>query len=238
MDVFAYRFGDAQDVREGFVDRFFSAFVTPFELFNVVDFYGVGLGMGTNVGAGLLQGRRQFLYAEGELGRVMFESGPVVGPAYLFLRVAIALFLLSQAIRTLRRDGHPLPMLLLGACSVEMVLGQFGQATTLGFATIACGLCLAANRPGASEATEAGAVTPERANAPRLPPPKTPPAAALPGKGSDQPGKPTGPAACRRQRGAARAVRVRRTNAPGGGGKRQKAERRKQKSGGRKRSPA
>ncbi len=194
MQVFAYRFGDASDVREGFVDRFFGMFLTPFQLFSVVDFYGVGLGMGTNVAAGLLyQGQRRFLYAEGELGRVMYESGPVMGPVYLLLRVAIVLCLFGQAMRTLRRDGHPLPMLLLGACSIDMILGQFGQATTLGFATITCGLCLAANRPGASEAVEAATPLPERGNPLPPLPPARPRASAMPGGGSIRPETPPSP---------------------------------------------
>ena len=186
LEIFAYRFGDATDVREGFVDRFFGTFLAPFDLFGKVDFYGVGLGMGTNVGAGLLfEGQRKFLYAENELGRVMFESGPVVGPIYLLLRVAIVLFLFGQAVRTLRRDGHPLPMLLLGACGIDMIIGQFGQATTLGFVTIASGLCLAANRPGASEsATEDEPKPSKRANPLPPLPPSRPRAAALPGEGT------------------------------------------------------
>ncbi len=41
---------------------FFRSFFAPFQLFSKVDFYGVGLGMGTNVGAGLLfEGQRKFL---------------------------------------------------------------------------------------------------------------------------------------------------------------------------------
>lgn len=201
MEIFAYRFGDAADVREGFVDRFFGMFLAPFQLFGVVDLYGVGLGMGTNVGAGLLfEGHRKFLYAENELGRVMFESGPVVGPTYVLLRMAIVLFLFAQAVRTLRRDGHPLPMLLLGACGVDMILGQFGQATTLGFATIAAGLCLAANGPGASETAEEEAPPTKRANPLPPLPPARPRAAALPGGGlvrpeAPPPAQPAAPAA-------------------------------------------
>ncbi len=96
--------------------------------------------------------------------------------------------------RTLRRDGHPLPMLLLGACSIDMVLGQFGQATTLGFVTIASGLCLAANRPGASETVEAGTEPKPRAKSlPPLPPPSR--GTSLPGKGSVQPEAPVPPPA-------------------------------------------
>ena len=193
MEIFAYRFGDTANVKVGFIDRFFSSFLAPFDLFGVVDFYGVGLGMGTNVAAGILfEGQRKFLYAEGELGRVMFESGQVMGPIYVLLRVAIALFLFGQALRTLRRgDGHPLPMLLLGACGIDMVLGQFGQATTLGYVTMACGLCLAANRPGAPVETEA-ALPPTQPRAKPLPPlPGSPRASALPGSGLIQPETPT-----------------------------------------------
>ena len=188
IDVIAYRFGDAENVQEGFVDRFFGMFMAPFRLFDVVDFYGVGLGMGTNVGAGiLLEGQRAFLYSEGELGRVMFESGPVAGPIYLLLRVAIVLYLLRRALSTLRRDGHPLPLLLLSVCCVDFMVGQFGQATMLGYATIAAGLCLAANRPGASELAAMEAASPVRVQPLPPLPPSLPRPTSLPGRGLAEP---------------------------------------------------
>ncbi len=188
LEVFAYRFGSATNVREGFIGRFFSSFLVPFELFDRVDFYGVGLGMGTNVGAGLLfEGERKFLFSESEMGRVMFESGPVVGPMFLLLRAAIVLFLLGQALGSLRRGAHPLAMLLCSACAVELFMGQFGQATTLGYVTIAGGLCLAASRPGESDFAAALALTaaaaPLRPAKPLPPLPPAPSAAALPGGG-------------------------------------------------------
>lgn len=182
LEVFAYRFGNAANVREGFVGRFFSSFLIPFELFDQVDFYGVGLGMGTNVAAGLqFEGQRRILLSESELGRVMFESGPLVGSAFLLLRAVLVLFLFGQALRALRRDAHPLSLLLLGACGVEMILGAFGQATTLGYVTIACGLCLAASRPGASEAATALAGAAVRPARPLPPLPPAPRPVALPG---------------------------------------------------------
>ena len=186
LEVFAYRFGNAANVRDGFFGRFFGSFLVPFELFDRVDFYGVGLGMGTNVGAGLLfEGERKFLFAESEMGRVMFESGPVIGPVFLLLRAAVVLYLGGRALGTLRRGAHPLATLLFGACAVELFMGQFGQATTLGYVTIAGGLCLAANQPGESDfaaaAALAAAATPMRPARPMPPLPPAPNAAALPG---------------------------------------------------------
>ena len=194
LEVFAYRFGNATNVQKGFVGRFFESFLVPFQLFDRVDFYGVGLGMGTNVGAGLLyEGERKFLFAESEMGRVMFESGPVVGPAFLVLRAVIMFYMFGRALGTLRRGAHPLAMLLFGACAVDLMLGQFGQATTLGYVTIACGLCLAANSPGASDLVPASASAPFRPARPLPPLPPAPRPAALPGSGSAPAAKPAAP---------------------------------------------
>ena len=148
MDVFAYRFGGADNIRTGFVDRFFESFEMPFLIASLTPTFGYGLGMGTNVAAGLLLGHSAMLLSEGELGRDMMESGPLVGGLYLSLRACMALYLGSRAVRSLFRDVNPLPVLIFSGCFVDLLQGQFAQPTELGYATLACGLCLAANRPG------------------------------------------------------------------------------------------
>ena len=60
---------------------------------------GQGLGMGTNVAAGLLYGKRDFLLAEGEWERVVRESGPILGFFYIGLRLAILGYLCRLALR-------------------------------------------------------------------------------------------------------------------------------------------
>jgi hypothetical protein len=115
--------------------------------------FGKGLGMGTNAAAGLLFGERGFLLAEGEWERVVRESGPILGFCYIGLRLAILIYLCRSALEALNRE-NPLPMLFFCAAFPEVLNGQFGVPTSLGFAVFSAGLCLAAaNLPGAPEGT-------------------------------------------------------------------------------------
>jgi hypothetical protein len=106
-------------------------------------FFGVGLGMGTNFAGGLLTGERNFLLAEGEWERVVRESGPILGFAYIALRLGILAYLLRHSLAALWR-GEPLPLLIFCASAPALLNGQFGVPTTLGFAVFGAGLTLAA----------------------------------------------------------------------------------------------
>jgi hypothetical protein len=125
--------------------------------------------MGTNVAASLLYGQRGFLLAEGEPARVLLESGPIVGSAYLLLRTAITVYIGWVCLMSLKRYGKTLPLLLFSGCFNDIIQGQFSQPTELGYAVIAGGLCLAAAHPAPvtepAEGDEAGS-----SGAPPLPP--------------------------------------------------------------------
>ncbi len=151
LQVFAYRFGNVDNVQTGFFKRFFDSFLLPFETVKDAKLFGEGLGMGTNVAAVLINGRRGFLVAEGEPARVILESGPIAGFAYLGLRVAITIYLGLTAYRALKEKGFTLPLLLFAGCFNDVLQGQFSQPTELGYATIAAGLCLAATKPAREE---------------------------------------------------------------------------------------
>ncbi len=146
IDIFSSRFGSNNVEQRGFVGRYLDGYLQPFLIMDRAEWGGVGLGMGTNVAAGMLLGKRKFMYAEGEGGRVIFENGPVVGLAYLMLRLCITIYLGTQAVRALRLHAATLPFLIFSGCFNDVILGQFSQATELGYATIAGGLCLAACR--------------------------------------------------------------------------------------------
>jgi hypothetical protein len=147
MSVFSYRFGSATNVQNGFVTRFFTSFFQPLDVIKDSKLWGLGLGRGTNAAAGMKTGKREFMLAEGDTARVLLESGPVVGSAYLLLRLAIAVYLGWVCLQSVQRRGRTLPLLLFAGCFNDILQGQFSQPTELGYATIAGGLCLAANRP-------------------------------------------------------------------------------------------
>lgn len=128
----------------GFVNRFFSEYTNALPLFIQAPLQGYGLGVGTNAGSAMLTGEVRFLLAEGEWARVVLESGPILGGAFLIWRICLSYWI---GWRSLHRAAgrHPLPLLLFGVCLLLLVGGQFGQTTGLGFAVLTSGLCLSAN---------------------------------------------------------------------------------------------
>lgn len=127
----------------GMVGRLLENFLDPLRYMLGYPPFGHGLGLGTNVGAMLAAGSVQFLLSEGEWGRVLAEMGPLFGAMYLLYRVGLAFWLGVRSLVCVR-SGHILPLLLFSACGVNLFSGQFGQATTLGFAVFGAGLCLTA----------------------------------------------------------------------------------------------
>lgn len=141
IEVHKERFEAGGGIHEGLIDRFFNELITSFSACYVTPFLGMGLGLGTNAGAGLVSGSRQFLLSEGEWGRVIMESGPILGISYIVLRFGIFFDLLAASFRSMKR-GNSLPLLLLSATGIDLLTGQFGQPTELGFVVFTSGLCL------------------------------------------------------------------------------------------------
>lgn len=136
------RFEDAHAGGGSMLVRVWNGFSEPFQNATLI---GKGLGLGTNVGSKLTTGGTVFLLSEGEWGRVIDESGIVLGLGFLIWRVFVAGYIGLRAFASMR-TGAPMPILLFGATAWLMISGQFGQATSLGFASFGAGLCLAACR--------------------------------------------------------------------------------------------
>ena len=129
----------------GIVSRFLYGFLEPFYNTAQLPLLGYGLGMGTNAGSVLLTGKAKFLLAEGEWARVVFESGLVLGLLYIVLRIALVGWMGGLCIKS-AAAGNILPLLLFGACAINILNAQFGQPTTLGFCVLGGGLCLASRQ--------------------------------------------------------------------------------------------
>lgn len=139
---------EAADVAEagsgGIVSRFFNGFLGAFSNTEQIPLLGYGLGMGTNAGAVILTGKAdKFLLAEGEWPRIILESGLFLGLLYILLRIAIVGLIGKSCVNSASKSNI-LPLLLFGACAINILNGQFGQPTSLGFAVFGGGLCLAA----------------------------------------------------------------------------------------------
>jgi hypothetical protein len=135
--------GGAEGGWTGYLRRISGVFIDPFLNFNEVSIWGEGLGFGTAAGSALLTGKRAFLLAENEWSRIVFETGPILGFAFIAWRIG---FLLDIAFKSIRcaQVGDSMPILLFAASFPTFLVGQWGRPTTLGFAIFETGLCLAA----------------------------------------------------------------------------------------------
>ena len=156
VKVLSDRFTSTAEAEEttiagGLIARTLSGFTEGFLLLSHAPIGGYGLGIGTNGGAKFLTGRTLFLLSEGEWGRVVLESGPILGLLYLAWRTWLTVHLGLFSLRQLKR-GEILPLFLYAAGALSFLTSQFGQPTNLGFSVFICGLCLAAgNTTTASE---------------------------------------------------------------------------------------
>lgn len=151
INVLSDRFAESAQaadttIAKGMVDRVIEGFTEGFSHMDKFPLFGWGIGIGTNVGGRILIGHAAFLLAENEWSRVLAESGPILGGAFLLWRTLLVLRLGALSVISLRRDNL-LPILLFGAGFVILLNGQLGQPTTLGFVVLINGLCLAATRP-------------------------------------------------------------------------------------------
>ena len=113
----------------GLLARTFSGFTEGFLFIPHAPIGGYGLGIGTNGGAKFLTGRAMFLLTEGEWGRVVLESGPILGVAYLLWRTILTFHLGFFGFRQLKR-GEILPIMLYCAGFLALLNGQFGCLRT------------------------------------------------------------------------------------------------------------
>jgi hypothetical protein len=148
MSVLSERFTTSAEAAEttivgGMFHRMIEGFIewTPF--LSKIPITGYGLGIGTAGGARFLIGQSTFLLTEGEWSRVLLESGPILGLAFLLWRTALTLRIGYLAFRQLRL-GRILPIFLFSAAFFGLLNGTFGQPTSLGFAVFLSGICLAA----------------------------------------------------------------------------------------------
>lgn len=151
---------EERTITGGMISRIATGFTEGFSVFNKMPLAGFGLGIGTSVAAKLIVGQSGFLLAEGEWARVLLESGPILGLAFLLWRTILTFRLGYLSFLALKR-GEILPLLLFSAGFTALLNAQFGQPTSLGFAVVMAGLCLAATRPSVDDEA-----TPDAAPAP------------------------------------------------------------------------
>ncbi|MGF1451691.1 MAG: hypothetical protein ACFB21_06405 [Opitutales bacterium] len=144
-EVFMARWESAAKTEGGdtaLADRVFTSYTAPFELVAEAPLFGHGIGIGTNAGAKLATGSRDFLHGEGEWFRILNELGPILGLGMIALRGTLTIYLFIQAWNAWRTND-PTPSFFFAACAMSVLGGQWGQATTQGGMTIGAALLLA-----------------------------------------------------------------------------------------------
>ncbi len=161
VNVMTARFNEVAEATDtsiglGIMERMVEQFTESLYILQKAPFLGYGLGVGTNGGAKFLTGKSVFLLTEGEWPRLILESGPILGLAFIFWRCAIALWIGRRCLRAVRA-GHTLPLLLFSSAFMPMVIGQFSQPTVMGFIVFTTGLALVALKDAASPRAAGGA---------------------------------------------------------------------------------
>ena len=139
--------GRAEGNTAGFINRFFDTMLVAGDMTDKTPFFGYGLGLGTNAGLGIYEnyyhGTLDLMWPESDWGRLVFECGPIFGILLCLFRVALTVSIGLQAFACYRRDEF-LPMLIFAALGLQVLNGQWGVPTSLGFAIFGGGLMLAA----------------------------------------------------------------------------------------------
>jgi len=152
LTILSSRFTESAEAAEttitgGLIQRTLGEFTEGLGHLGHAPIAGFGLGVGTSGGAAFLMGQSTFLLSENEWTRIIFENGPILGLAFLLWRAALTIYLGFVSLRALTR-AEILPLLLFSAGFLIILNGQLGQPTSLGFAAVLNGLCLASTRPG------------------------------------------------------------------------------------------
>lgn len=145
--AFTDRFETANEAEGGlgnvFVDRFLGGMLKALSESTEHPFFGLGIGMGSNVGAQLLYGNSKvFLISEEEWGRIIGEMGPLLGLILIFIRIGFAFNMATKSFKFMRKENF-LPWMLLGVSFLIFLQGQWAQPTSVGFSTLMGGMMLA-----------------------------------------------------------------------------------------------
>ncbi|WP_202616911.1 hypothetical protein [Arcticibacter tournemirensis] len=154
MEAFTSRFETASDHEGGLKgtlgDRFLGGMITALSQSLEQPYFGLGIGMGTNVASKLLSGDREFLVAEEEWARTIGELGPLLGLSFILLRVNLSVSIAIKAFKKLK-SGDILPWMLASFGLLSVAQEQTAQPTSLGFCVVIGGLLIASFRYKANE---------------------------------------------------------------------------------------
>jgi hypothetical protein len=119
-------------------------FIAAYEIASTSEqWFGRGIGIGSNAAASLLTGSQQFLAGETEVIRLMLEFGPPFGFAFMLFRFLLAIMIAAKAFSRVR-EHLPLAWFLMPVMFTTLVFGTLEQPTAQGFMVLSLGFSLAA----------------------------------------------------------------------------------------------
>ncbi len=126
-----------------FQDRVLSVFTDPLSNLENISLVGYGIGAGSNVGAQRISGQLIFLVGEGGIESILGEMGLLLGLTFVVWKLALGFWILKRALQAAQL-GNVFPLILSGSSFLQLISGQLGQPTSLGFIVFSTGLTLAA----------------------------------------------------------------------------------------------
>ncbi|WP_317194755.1 hypothetical protein [Hymenobacter telluris] len=162
-EVFMSRFTDANEVEGGLVkgvigNRYLGWMLGALSSALDIPLLGNGLGIATNVAVAVLTdpvtNSKVIGTPDEEWGRTIYELGPILGLAVVFIRVGLDLTIAFASYRKLVRKDL-LPWMLLSFGSLTLLQAQWAQPTSLGFCTLIAGLMIASLRSSVPKPSEA-----------------------------------------------------------------------------------
>lgn len=146
FDAIGARFESAAEIEGSPIKRAFAPMLAFVDRLLTSPIIGHGVGLGTGGGSQLAMGKASITLAEDEWSRLVMESGPLFGLAYIIYRIVFTISLTRQAMSN-ARDNNLLPMILLGFIGFYLLAGQIThQGTMLGYNWIFVGLIMAAGK--------------------------------------------------------------------------------------------
>lgn len=147
IDIFISRFNAANEAEGGDIidvinNRYLGGIFYAFNSLESVPFWGYGLGIGTIAGSKLAIDKIMFVISEGEWGRLIGETGALLGLGQIFLRIGLGVKMFAQTILQFLNNNF-LPWLMIGNTLIIISQSQWGQPTSLGFSVFFGGVLLA-----------------------------------------------------------------------------------------------
>ncbi|BBL56570.1 hypothetical protein MKFW12EY_01830 [Methylomonas koyamae] len=153
FEAIAYRFESAQAVEGSPFMRAIAPLIIFVRYVLSSPILGYGMGIGTNGGALLATGKaQQYVLAEDEWSRIIQELGPFFGSTYILFRVLVTFYISRMGVKSVKRNGNMLPIILIGFIGFYIFIGQITlQGTLNGYTWIFVGLIMASckNEDGA-----------------------------------------------------------------------------------------